>query len=73
MVAQVITLEKPRLIRELMLTSTGPAGGEGIDKVTRIANLDVARALLTFQDPKTFLFFTRTANGKRSAKEFRHD
>ena len=26
--------------------------------------------LLTLRDPKTFLFFTRTANGKRSAKEF---
>jgi pimeloyl-ACP methyl ester carboxylesterase len=70
MIAQVIALEEPRLIRKLMLTGTGPAGGEGIDKVTRVANLDVARGLLTFRDPKTFLFFTRTANGKRSAKEF---
>ena len=70
MVAQVIALEEPQLIRKLMLTGTGPAGGEGIDKVTRISNLDIARALLSFRDPKTFLFFTRTANGKRSAKEF---
>ena len=70
MVAQVIALEEPQLVRNLILTGTGPAGGEGIDKVTRIANLDLARGLLTFQDPKTFLFFTRTANGKRSAKEF---
>jgi pimeloyl-ACP methyl ester carboxylesterase len=70
MIAQVIALEEPQLIRKLILTGTGPAGGEGIDKVTRISNLDVARALLTFRDPKTYLFFTRTANGKRSAKEF---
>ncbi len=70
MIAQVIALEEPQLVRKLILTGTGPAGGEGIDKVTRISNLDVARALLSFQDPKTFLFFTRTANGKRSAKEF---
>jgi pimeloyl-ACP methyl ester carboxylesterase len=70
MIAQVIALEEPQLVRKLLLTGTGPAGGEGIDKVTRISNLDVARALLTFRDPKTFLFFTRTANGKRSAKEF---
>ena len=70
MIAQVIALEEPRLIRKLILTGTGPAGGEGIDKVTRISNLDVARAVLSFRDPKTFLFFTRTANGKRSAKEF---
>jgi pimeloyl-ACP methyl ester carboxylesterase len=70
MIAQVIALEEPRLIRKLILTGTGPAGGEGIDNVTRISNLDVARAVLTLRDPKTYLFFTRTANGKRSAKEF---
>src|SRR4051794_7143692 len=70
MIAQVIALEEPRLIRKLILTGTGPAGGEGIDKVTWISNFDLARALLTLRDPKTYLFFTRTANGKRSAKEF---
>jgi pimeloyl-ACP methyl ester carboxylesterase len=70
MIAQVIALEQPQLIRKLILTGTGPAGGEGIDKVTRISNLDLARALLTLRDPKTYLFFTRTTNGKRSAKEF---
>jgi pimeloyl-ACP methyl ester carboxylesterase len=70
MIAQVIALEEARLVRKLILTGTGPAGGEGIDKVTRIANLDIARALVTFRDPKTYLFFTRTANGKRSAREF---
>jgi pimeloyl-ACP methyl ester carboxylesterase len=68
--AQVIALEEPRLVRKLILTGTGPAGGEGIEKVTAISNLDVVRAALTFQDPKTFLFFTRTPNGKRSAEEF---
>ena len=70
MVAQVIAREEPQLVRKLILAGTGPAGGEGIDKVTRISNLDIARAVLTFQDPKTFLFFTRTPAGKRSAKEF---
>jgi pimeloyl-ACP methyl ester carboxylesterase len=70
MIAQVIALQEPRLVRKLILTGTGPAGGEGIDKVTRISNLDIARAVLTLRDPKTYLFFTRTPNGKRSAKEF---
>jgi hypothetical protein len=55
----------------LQRQGAGPAGGEGIDKVTRMSNRDLARGLLTFLDPKTFLFFTRTANGKGSAKEFR--
>jgi pimeloyl-ACP methyl ester carboxylesterase len=41
-----------------------------IDKVTRISYLDTARGLLTRQDPKQFLFFTRTANGRRAGKEF---
>ncbi len=70
MIAQVVALKEPRLVRKLILAGTGPAGGEGISKVTRISNVDVARAVLTFRDPKTFLFFTKTPNGKRSAKEF---
>ena len=54
----------------MILAGTGPAGGEGIDKVTRISYLDTARGLLTRQDPKQFLFFTRTPNGRRAGKEF---
>jgi pimeloyl-ACP methyl ester carboxylesterase len=38
--------------------------------VTRISNADLVRALLTLRDPKTYLFFTRSPNGRRSAKEF---
>jgi pimeloyl-ACP methyl ester carboxylesterase len=70
MIAQVIAAQEPSLVRKVILTGTGPAGGEGIDKVTRIANLDLVRAAFTLRDPKTYLFFTRTPNGKRSAKEF---
>jgi hypothetical protein len=43
----------------MILTGTGPAGGEGIDKVTCITYLDTARGLLTRHDPKQFLFFTK--------------
>ncbi len=70
MIAQVIAQEEPRLVRKVILAGTGPAGGQGIDKVTRITYLDTARALLTRQDPKQFLFFTRTPNGRRAGKEF---
>jgi pimeloyl-ACP methyl ester carboxylesterase len=70
MIAQVIAQEEPQLVRKVILAGTGPAGGEGIDKVTRITYLDTARALLTRQEPKQFLFFTRTANGRRAGKEF---
>jgi pimeloyl-ACP methyl ester carboxylesterase len=70
MIAQVIAQKEPQLVRKLILAGTGPAGGEGIDKVTRITYLDIARGLLTRQDPKQFLFFTRTPTGRRAGKEF---
>jgi pimeloyl-ACP methyl ester carboxylesterase len=70
MIAQVIAAEQPQLVRRLILAGTGPAGGEGIDRVTRLSHLDTVRALLTLQDPKQFLFFTRTPNGKQSGKAF---
>ena len=38
--------------------------------MTRISYLDITRGLLTRQDPKQFLFFTRTPNGRRAGKEF---
>jgi pimeloyl-ACP methyl ester carboxylesterase len=70
MIAQVIAQEEPQLVRKMILAGTGPAGGDGIDKVTRITYLDIARGLLARRDPKEYLFFTRTANGRRAAKEF---
>jgi pimeloyl-ACP methyl ester carboxylesterase len=70
MIAQVIAQDKPQLVRKLILAGTGPAGGEGIKNVTRISHLDTIRALLTFQDPKQYLFFTRTPNGRQAGKQF---
>ncbi len=70
MIAQVIAQEEPQLVRKLILAGTGPAGGEGIDKVTRISYVDTARGLLTRRDPKQYLFFTRTPNGIQAGKEF---
>jgi pimeloyl-ACP methyl ester carboxylesterase len=70
MIAQVIAQDEPRVVRKMILAGTGPAGGEGIDKVTRITYLDIARGQLTRRDPKEFLFFTRTPNGRGAAKEF---
>jgi pimeloyl-ACP methyl ester carboxylesterase len=70
MIAQVIAHEEPRLVRKMIIAGTGPSGGEGIEKVTRITYLDTARGLLSRQDPKQFLFFTRTSNGRRAGKEF---
>src|SRR5262245_23152068 len=66
MIAQIIAQEEPLLVRKLILASTGPAGEAG----TAMSNRDIIRAALTFQDPKTFLFFTRTPAGKQAAKQF---
>ena len=70
MIAQEIALMEPQLVRRMIIAGTGPAGGEGIGKVARVTYLDMLRGLLTHQDPKQFLFFTRTPGGIRAGKEF---
>ena len=69
-VAQVIALEEPELVRKVILAGTGPAGGGGINQVTKVAVKAYVRAALTLKDPKHYLFFTRTPAGKRAAKEY---
>ena len=69
-IAQVIAQEEPQLVRKIILAGTGPAGGDGIDRVTALTLHDMARAAVTFQDAKQFLFFTRTANGRQAGREF---
>lgn len=69
-VAQVIAQEEPQLVRKIVLAGTGPAGGEGIDKVSSLTIGDMARGALTLKDPKYYLFFTKTANGRSAARQF---
>ena len=69
-VAQDITLKAPGLVRKLILTGTGPAGGKGIEKVGAVSWPLMIKGLLTLRDPKFYLFFTSTANGRRAAKAF---
>src|SRR5438034_11065506 len=70
MITQVIAQEEPQLVRKMALAGTGPAGGEGIDKVTSVTIRDMLKGALTFKDPKTYLFFTRTSNGRLAARQF---
>jgi pimeloyl-ACP methyl ester carboxylesterase len=70
MIAQALVVKRPELVRKLILTGTGPAGGKDIDKVAGTTYYDIARATLTRQDPKEFLFFNRNATGKRAARAF---
>jgi pimeloyl-ACP methyl ester carboxylesterase len=70
MIAQEIVLMEPQLVRKMIIAGTGPAGGEGISAVARVTYLDMVRGFLTRQDPKQFLFFTRTPDGIRAGKAF---
>jgi pimeloyl-ACP methyl ester carboxylesterase len=70
MIAQEIALMEPGLVRRMIVAGTGPAGGDGISKVARVTYLDMFRGFLTRQDPKQFLFFTRTSDGIRAGKAF---
>ncbi len=69
-VAQALVEKHPELVRKLILTGTGPAGGKDIDKVAGITYLDILRATLIRSDPKEFLFFNRNATGKPAARAF---
>ncbi|MCP1446229.1 pimeloyl-ACP methyl ester carboxylesterase [Pseudomonas sp. GGS8] len=69
-VAQDITLKAPELVRRLILTGTGPAGGTGIDKVGSVTWPLMIKGLMTLRDPKFYLFFTSTPNGRRTASQY---
>ena len=64
-VAQVIAEEHPDLVRKIILAGTGPAGGEGIDKVTRLTYLDMAEGC----SPATTRSTTCSSPGPRTAAE----
>jgi pimeloyl-ACP methyl ester carboxylesterase len=69
-VAQMIALQAPDLVRRMILAGTGPRGGGGIDEINRIAVIAYLKAALTLSDPRNFLFFPRTPEGKRAAKDY---
>lgn len=70
MISQEIVLKEPALVRKLILAGTGPAGGPGISTVAGVANDDLLHATFTGQDPKQYLFFTRTPNGIEAGKAY---
>jgi len=70
MVSQEILLQEPQLVRKVILAGTGPRGGFGMNNITKITYIDILRGYLTFRDPKFYLFFTQTKNGKNAARQF---
>jgi pimeloyl-ACP methyl ester carboxylesterase len=69
-VVQQILLDAPDLVRRAILAGTGPAGGTGIERVGPVSWPLIFKGLITFRDPKFYLFFTSSAAGKRAAKAF---
>lgn len=69
-VAQMVALQDPGLVRRLVLAGTGPRGGGGIWKMPFIVGGAYAKAALTRKDPRHFLFFPRTADGKKAANAY---
>jgi pimeloyl-ACP methyl ester carboxylesterase len=69
-IAQMVALQAPDLVRRMVLAGTGPRGGGGIEQITRIFIIAHVKAALTLSDPRNFLFFPRTAEGKRAATDY---
>jgi pimeloyl-ACP methyl ester carboxylesterase len=69
-VAQQIMLDQPGLVRRAVLTGTGPAGGTGIERVGSVSFPLILKGLFTFIDPKAYLFFTSSPQGRGAAKAF---
>lgn len=69
-ITQELLLLEPNLARKIILAGTGPRGGEGVSAVVGLTYKDIFKGLLTFRDPKFYLFFTQNKVGKLAAKDF---
>jgi pimeloyl-ACP methyl ester carboxylesterase len=69
-ITQEILLVEPALVRKAMLAGTGPRGGAGIPAVVGRTYGDIFKGLLSFRDPKFYLFFNQNKIGKAAAKDF---
>lgn len=69
-VSQQILFDAPDLVRRAILAGTGPAGGPGIAQVGPVSWPLIVKGLVTFHDPKMFLFFTSSVKGRRAASAF---
>jgi len=70
MVAQAMVTQAPGLVDRLIVAGAGLAGGPGLTRMTGVMLRSILRAVLTFTDPKTLLFFTRTPTGRLAAHDY---
>ena len=71
MVAQEILRQAPDLVDRAILAGAGPQGGPGLTGMTGVTLRTALRGAVTFTNPTTLLFFTRTKAGKQAAKSYR--
>jgi pimeloyl-ACP methyl ester carboxylesterase len=68
-IAQQVTLDRPHLIRRLILAGTGPQGGEGLEayppEVTAQATIEIPT-----EDSFLYLFFEPTATSQAAGRAF---
>jgi pimeloyl-ACP methyl ester carboxylesterase len=70
MVAQEIMRQAPGLVERVILAGTGPQGGPGLTAMTKVTVRTILRGLVTFTNPTTLLFFTRTGAGREAAESY---
>jgi pimeloyl-ACP methyl ester carboxylesterase len=69
-ITQEILLAEPQLVRKAVLAGTGPRGGAGIPAVVGRTYGDILKGIITFRDPKFYLFFNQNKIGKAAARNF---
>ena len=69
-VAQLIALKAPDLVRRMVVAGSGPRGGGGIWKMPFIVGGAYAKAFAARKDPRHFLFFPRNAEGKKASAAY---
>lgn len=69
-VAQVITQERPDLVRRIILAGTAPAGGEGLSNMGAVLQGAFAKAGAENKHPKHLLFFRPSKDSQMAADAF---
>lgn len=69
-VAQLVTLSAPDLVRRLVLAGTSGRGGHGNIQFAWNVPIAFLRSAWSRADPRYFLFFPRTREGKRAAHDY---
>lgn len=70
MVGQAVAVQAPDLVQRVVLAGSGPAGGPGLTRMSRVMVATTLRAVLVRKDPRELLFFTQSPTGRRAARDY---